>query len=71
MANVLAIAWFNAANNYLSNAVSPSLPAGTSGWAELGVNAVAPAGAAYAVLYLQSMGDTGSVWFDDASARPA
>jgi hypothetical protein len=51
--------------------VSPSLPAGTSGWAELGVNAVAPAGAAYAVLYLQSMGDTGSVWFDDASAGPA
>lgn len=44
MANVLAIAWFNAANNYLSNAVSPSLPAGTSGWAELGVNAVPPPG---------------------------
>jgi hypothetical protein len=66
--NVVSVAWFNASNNYISNATSSPLPAGTSNWTELGVNAVAPAGAAYAVLYLQSIGDTGSVWFDDATA---
>jgi hypothetical protein len=31
------------------------------------VNATAPAGAAYAVLYLQSANNSGKVFFDDAS----
>ena len=65
--NLVSIAWFNASNNYLSHATSSPLPAGTSTWTELGVDAMAPPEAAYAVLYLQSIGDTGSVWFDDAT----
>ena len=32
------------------------------------MDATAPAGAAYAVLYLASSKDTGSVYFDDATA---
>ena len=66
--NMLAVAWFSTTGTYLGNATSSPLPAGTSTWTELGVNATAPAGAAYAVLYLQSSENSGSVWFDDASA---
>ena len=40
---------------------------GTSNWTELGVDATAPAGADYGVLYLPSSNNTGSVFFDDAS----
>ena len=67
--NVVAVAWYNSSNNYISNQMSAPLPSGNSRWTELAVDAVAPAGAAYAVAYLQSIGDTGSVWFDDVSAR--
>ncbi len=66
--NVLAVAWFSSSNSYISNQMSSPLPAGNSGWTELGVDAVAPSGAAYAVVYLQSIGDSGTVWFDDVSA---
>jgi hypothetical protein len=65
--NALDVAWFNSSNNYISNQVSP-LPSGNSNWTELGVDAVAPSGAAYAVVYLQTITDTGTVWFDDVSA---
>ena len=65
--NVVAVAWFGASGNFIANAMSSPLPGGTSNWTELGVNATAPAGAAYAVLYLQSANDSGSVFFDDAS----
>jgi hypothetical protein len=65
--NVISIAWFGSANNYLGNATSATLPAGTSTWTELGVNATVPSGAAYAVIYLQSTGNTGTVFFDDVS----
>ena len=66
--NVVSVAWFDAAGHYISNNTSPKLAAGNSGWAELSVNAVAPAGAAYAMLYVQSSNNTGSVWFDDVTA---
>ncbi len=66
--NMAAVAWFGPSGNYLGNTTSSPLPDGTSNWTELGVNATAPAGAAYALLYLQSSGNSGSVWFDDASA---
>ncbi len=65
--NYLSVAWFGASGNYLSSNVSSPLPDGTSNWTELGVNATAPAGAAYGVLYLASAKDTGSVYFDDAA----
>jgi len=48
--------------------MSSPLPSGNAGWTELGVDAVAPPSAAYAAVYLQSIGDAGSVWFDDVSA---
>jgi hypothetical protein len=66
--NVLAVSWFGTKGNYISNAMSPPLPGGASTWTELGVNATAPAGAAYAVLYMQSSNNSGSVYFDDATA---
>jgi hypothetical protein len=66
--NVVAVAWFSSSNNYISNQMSSPLPAGNSGWTELGVDAVAPPGAAYAVVYLQSVGDAGTAWFNDVSA---
>jgi hypothetical protein len=66
--NMAAVAWFDASGNYLGNTTSSPLPDGTSSWTELGVNATAPAGAAYAMLYLQSSDNSGSVSFDDASA---
>jgi hypothetical protein len=65
--NVLAVSWFDADNDYLGNDVSSPLPLGQSNWTELGVDASAPAGAAFAVIYLQSSNDSGTVWFDDAS----
>jgi hypothetical protein len=63
----LSIAWFDASNDYLSHTTSAPLPSGSSTWTELSVDATAPAGAAYAVLYLQSNGGAGTVWFDDAA----
>ena len=66
--NMAAVAWFGPSGNYLGNQTSPLLAAGTSSWAELTVNATAPAGAAYATLYLESWDNSGTVWFDDASA---
>ena len=62
----IAIAWFDAANDFLTNSVSTSLPTGDSRWTELSVDATAPAGAAYAVLSLQSFHNSGTTWFDDA-----
>ena len=50
--NTVAVAWFGTNGNYISNNVSAPLPDGTSTWTELGVDATAPAGAAYGVLYL-------------------
>ena len=69
--NMLAVAWFSTTGTYLGNATSSPLPAGTSTRTELGVNATAPAGAAYAVLYLQSSENSGSVWFDDVTTTVA
>src|SRR6185437_3757604 len=64
--NVLAVSWFSAGGVYLGNSTSPSVPLGTSGWNQLTVKAVAPAGAAYAQIHLQSYRNSGTVWFDDA-----
>jgi hypothetical protein len=63
----LAIAWFGSSENYLGSDQSQPLTPGTSTWTELGVDATAPAGAAYAVVSLQSYENSGSVWFDDVN----
>ena len=65
--NRVAIAWFSASNTYLGQAESPGLPAGTTGWSQLGVTARAPAGAAYAEVHLKSSHNRGAVWFDDVT----
>jgi hypothetical protein len=59
----IALAWFNYANQYIGNSVSPALAPGTTGWAHLVCSASAPDGAAYAELSLQSYGNAGTVWF--------
>ena len=69
--NDLEVAWFGTGGNWITSNVSSPLPEGTSNWTELGVDATAPAGAAYAVLYLVSSKDTGSVYFDDATVSVA
>ncbi len=69
--NRVAIAWFSTSQTYLGQAESAGLPAGTSGWTELTVTSSAPAGAAYAEVYLKSSDNHGAVWFDDVSFAPA
>jgi hypothetical protein len=64
----VAVSWFTAGNTYLSNTTSSNLPAGTTGWVQLGVNATAPANAAYAVVNLESYDNSGTVYFDDVSS---
>jgi hypothetical protein len=65
--NDLNVAWFGPGGNYLSSSVSARLPDGTSNWTELSVEAITPANAAYAVLYLDSSHNAGGVFFDDAA----
>ena len=66
-ANDLAVAWFGASGNYISSNVSAPLPEAPRTGPSSAVDAVTPAQAAYAVLYLESSHNTGSVFFDDAS----
>ncbi len=65
--NDLKVAWFGPGGNYLSSSVSAPLPDGTSSWTELSVEAITPANAAYAVVYLDSSHNAGSVFFDDVT----
>ena len=65
--NDLSVAWFGSSGNYLSGSMSAPLPQGTSDWTELRVDTVTPSQAAYAVLYLGSSHNAGSVFFDDAA----
>jgi hypothetical protein len=63
----MAVAWFDINNRWLANSTSLPLAGGSSNWTELGVNTTAPANAAYARVYVQSIGNTGQVWFDDVA----
>jgi hypothetical protein len=62
--SALSLSWFSATNGYLGNTTSPSVPSGTSGWAQLHVSSAAPAGAAYAMVNLESYKNSGTVYFD-------
>jgi hypothetical protein len=68
---IVVIAWFGGSGSYLGNRVSSRLRTGTSGWTRLGVEASAPAGAAYAQVCLESSANSGKVWFDDVRAAVA
>jgi hypothetical protein len=68
--NTVAVSWFDANNHFLSNNVSISLPSGTTIWRQLSVVATVPANAAYAQIDLQSLNNSGTVWFDDVTLTP-
>jgi hypothetical protein len=61
----LALAWFDARDNFLGQDESEWLPTGTTSWTLLQVTAAAPAGAAYVEIHLKSSYNTGTAWFDD------
>ncbi|MEW6554122.1 MAG: hypothetical protein AB1384_07535 [Actinomycetota bacterium] len=69
-----AIYWYDASGNQVGTSPSPletTQGYSTHGWTPLSCEAFAPAGAAYAVVSLQTVGAVGaaakgSVWFDDA-----
>jgi len=65
--NVIQIAWFNAAGQYISNSSSAPLPAGSTSWRELSVTSVAPLHASFAQIYLASADNTGTVAFSNVS----
>jgi len=65
--NGIAISWFNADGGYLSTAESSFLPSGTTSWQQLQVSSTAPSAGAYALIYLKSGGNTGTVRFDDVA----
>jgi hypothetical protein len=63
----LALSWFDINGAWIGQHTSNRLPAGTSTWTKLSVDAVAPAGAASVQLHLKSGDNTGTVWFDDVA----
>ena len=68
--NRVTISWYAADGAFVKESDSPALPPGSSGWTELTVTAPTPPDAAYAEVRLQSEGNTGTIWFDDASFMP-
>jgi len=69
--NVIQIAWFNAAGQYISNSSSAPLPAGSTSWTELSVTSAAPVHASYAQIYLASADNAGMVTFSNVRWSPA
>jgi hypothetical protein len=63
----IALSWFDVNGKWISQNTSNRLPAGTSSWTKMVVEAVAPAGATSVQLHLKSGDNTGSVWFDDVA----
>jgi hypothetical protein len=68
--NRVAISWYAADGTFVQESDSRPLPRGSRGWNRLTVTAALPPGADYAEVRLQSAGNTGTVWFDDASLMP-
>ena len=66
---LVSIVWRNGFGRGLGLSLSSALPSGDSGWTQLVASGVAPAGAAYAELVLESRSNQGTAWFDDASFR--
>lgn len=65
--NRVSLVWYDGARHVLGRTDSPPLAAGTSDWAEIGFETVAPPGAAYFRIEIASDGNTGHAWFDDVS----
>jgi hypothetical protein len=65
--NRIAICWFSAAAHYLGESDSPILIKDAATWHQLSVTSAAPSGAAYDLIYLESGGNNGTVYFDDVT----
>ena len=65
----VALDWFGATGQCLASQASAALPPGTSAWTQLRVRSVAPVGAAFVQMRLQSSENLGTAWFDDVSFR--
>jgi hypothetical protein len=63
----VALAWFDASGAYLGQCESAVLPTGTTEWTLLRAKGVAPTGAAYVQIHLQSAHNRGTAWFDDVT----
>ncbi|GAA4946854.1 cellulase family glycosylhydrolase [Actinoplanes utahensis] len=63
----ITLSWFGADGEWIGQHSSNRLPAGTTSWTKLVVNATAPAGAAGVQLHLKSGDNKGTVWFDDVA----
>jgi hypothetical protein len=63
----IALSWFDVNGTWIGQNTSNRLPAGTTTWTKLFVDAVAPAGAAGVQLHLKSGDNTGTVWYDDVA----
>jgi hypothetical protein len=64
---VVNISWFNDQGVYVSGTDSASLGPGDTGWTELAATGTAPAGAAFAEIWLKSARNSGTAWFDDVT----
>ncbi|HWS39245.1 MAG TPA: cellulase family glycosylhydrolase [Actinoplanes sp.] len=61
----VALSWFDINGTWISQNTSNRLPAGTTAWTRLFVDAVAPATATSVQLHLKSGDNTGTVYYDD------
>jgi hypothetical protein len=61
------VSWFNDQGVFMSGSDSPSLGWGDTAWTELAVTGTAPAGAAFAEIWLKSADNAGTAWFDDVT----
>ena len=68
--NRINLSWVDDNENWLSTASSQQLPVGNVPWTQLMLQAVAPPGAAYVEIRLESKQNAGTVWFDDVSFDP-
>lgn len=62
----VCLSWFASNFSYISNTCGGSL-AGTTGWNQIAVTSMAPAGSAYVELFLSSASNSGTAWFDDVT----
>jgi hypothetical protein len=70
--SVVNVSWFNDQGVFMSGSDSASLGPGDTAWTELTASGTAPAGAAFAEIWLKSADNAGTVWFDDVTwARTA
>jgi hypothetical protein len=65
--SVVNVSWFNSQGVFMSGSDSAGLGPGDTDWTELEATGTAPAGAAFAEIWLKSANNSGTVWFDDVT----